>query len=82
MLCLDGRTGEVRWHKKSLQDDKGQIWPYPNQHICYDADGDGFHEIYGSYAYIYYVLDGNSGQPARKPINLVTFLYPQIPGRI
>jgi len=70
MLCLDGRTGEVRWHKKSWKDDKGQPWPYPNGYICYDADGDGFHEIYGSYAYIYYVLDGNSGEPIRKPINI------------
>lgn len=70
MLCLDGRTGEIRWHKKSWQDDKGQIWPYPNQYICCDVDGDGFHEIYGSYAYIYYVLDGNTGNPIRKPINI------------
>ena len=68
MLCLDGRTGEIRWHKKSWKDDKGQIWPYPNQYICYDDDGDGFHEIYGSYAYLYYVLDGNTGEPIRKPI--------------
>jgi len=70
MLCLDGRTGEVRWHKSSWQDDKGQAWPYPNQWACYDADGDGYHEIYGSYAYIYYVLDGNTGEPLRKPINI------------
>jgi len=70
MLCLDGRTGEIRWHKKSWQDDKGQIWPYPNQYICCDIDDDGFHEIYGSYAYIYYVLDGNTGEPIRKPVNI------------
>ncbi len=38
--------------------------------MCYDDDGDGFHEIYGSYAYIYYVLDGNTGDPIRKPINI------------
>jgi len=70
MFCLDGRTGEVRWHKKSWKDDRAQIWPYPDRTICFDLDGDGFHEIYGSYAYIYYVLDGNTGEPIRKPINI------------
>lgn len=70
MLCLDGRTGAIRWHKKSWRDDKGQTWPYPNRYTCCDADGAGFHEIYGSYAYIYYVLDGNTGEPVRKPINI------------
>jgi outer membrane protein assembly factor BamB len=70
MLCLDGRTGEVRWHKRLWKDDKGQTWPYPNQWACYDADADGYHEIYGSYAYIYYVLDGSTGEPLRKPINI------------
>ncbi len=70
MLCLDGRTGEIRWHKKSWQDANGQTWPYPNRYMLYDADGDGFHEIYGSYAYIYYALDGNTGEPIRQPINV------------
>lgn len=70
MLCLDGRTGTIRWHRKSWKDDNGQTWPYPNRWICYDADGDGFHEIYGSYAYIYYALDGSTGEPIRKPINV------------
>lgn len=70
MLCLDGRTGEVRWHKKMWKDDSGKSWPYPNRFMCYDADGDGFHEIYGSYAYMYYVLDGNTGEAIRKPINV------------
>ena len=70
MLCLDGRTGEIRWHKKSWKDAQGQTWPYPNQYICYDADGDGLHEIYGSYAYIYYPLDGTTGEPIRTPLNI------------
>lgn len=70
MLCLDGRTGNIRWHKKSWIDDNGRAWPYPNRYIFYDNDNDGFHEIYGSYAYIFYVLDGNKGEPIRKPINI------------
>jgi hypothetical protein len=70
MLCLDGRTGKIRWHKKSWKDDKGQTWPYPDRFICYDDDGDNFHEIYGSYAYIYYLLNGNTGEPIRKPTNI------------
>ncbi|MBM3215072.1 hypothetical protein FJZ36_09180 [Candidatus Poribacteria bacterium] len=70
MLCLDGRTGAIRWHKKSWKDEKGQVWPYPNRAITFDADGDGFEEVYGSYAYMYYVLDGRTGEPLRKTVNI------------
>jgi len=70
MLCLDGRTGNILWHQKTWTDDDGRSWPYPNSYTCVDVDGDGFHQIYGSYAYIYYVLDGKTGIPIRKPINI------------
>ena len=70
MLCLDGRTGNVLWHQKTWTDGDGRSWPYPNSYTCVDVDGDGFHQIYGSYAYIYYVLDGKTGIPIRKPINI------------
>ncbi len=75
MLCLDGRTGKVRWHKKSWIDDNNRPWPYPNCFVCYDSDGDGFHEILGSYAYIYYHLDGNTGESIRKPIHVVEKVF-------
>ena len=75
MLCLDGRTGEIRWHKKSWTDNDGRAWPYPNSYVCYDSDGDGFQEILGSYAYIYYHLDGNTGEPVRKPIHVVNEIF-------
>lgn len=75
MLCLDGRTGKLRWHKKSWTDDNGRAWPYPNAFVCYDADGDGLQEIYGSYAYIYYQLDGKTGEPIKKPIHVVDEVF-------
>ncbi|MBD3184636.1 PQQ-binding-like beta-propeller repeat protein [Candidatus Poribacteria bacterium] len=70
MLCLDGRTGDIRWHRKIWRDDTGKAWPYPNNYVCFDNNGDGYHEIYGSYAYIYYALDGNTGKPFQKPVNI------------
>jgi hypothetical protein len=75
MLCLDGRTGEIRWHKKSWMDDNNRAWPYPNAFVCYDSDGDGLQEIYGSYAYIYYQLDGKTGESIHKPIHVVEEIF-------
>ncbi|MDA1192694.1 MAG: VCBS repeat-containing protein, partial [Candidatus Poribacteria bacterium] len=51
MLCLHGRTGEIRWHRSEWVDPKGRTWPYPDRWTAADLDGDGFDEIYGSYAY-------------------------------
>lgn len=75
MWCLDGRTGTIRWHRTSWTDAQGQVWPYPNRFVCADLDGDGYDEIYGSYAYMFYVLDGNTGEPRRPVINLWREVY-------
>jgi len=75
MLCLDGRDGSVLWHRRTWEDDAGKSWPYPNQYVCFDSDGDGFDEIHGSYAYIYYRLDGRTGLPVRKPLHVVDEVF-------
>jgi hypothetical protein len=75
MLCLDGRDGTVLWHHRTWEDDDGKSWPYPNQYVCFDSDGDGFDEIHGSYAYIYYRLDGTTGLPLRKPLHVVNDVF-------
>ena len=75
MLCLDGRDGSVIWHQREWADDAGKAWPYPNQYVCFDSDGDGRDEIHGSYAYIYYRLDGRTGLPVRKPMHVVDEVF-------
>ena len=65
-LCLDGRDGSLLWHHRTWEDDAGKSWPYPNQYVCFDSNGDGLDEIHGTYAYIYYRLDGRTGEPLRK----------------
>jgi outer membrane protein assembly factor BamB len=75
MFCLDGRTGAVRWHKASWTDAQGQVWPYPNRFVCADVDGDGLDEVYGSYAYMFYALDGATGEPMRKVVNIWHEVY-------
>ena len=75
MVCLDGRDGSVLWHHRTWEDDTGKSWPYPNQYVCYDSDGDGFDEIHGTYAYIYYRLDGATGKPVRKPLHAVEDIF-------